>query len=109
MFGPTLDEMTASIRQSLTCDPSPDVSVKFVLRGAGILLVKDGAVELADGPADLILTLSPPTLFAVATGRITALSAYMSGDLEIDDISRALSAQPKLSFLFSRIALSLDP
>jgi putative sterol carrier protein len=104
MFGPTVDEMAEAMRSALPTDPVPSKSIRFDLHGAGSILVKDGRVTVTSGEADLVLTLNAPTLFALATGAVSPLKAYMAGELQINDMSLMLQLTPKVAALFSRIA-----
>ena len=79
-------------------------SLKFDLKGDGFIHIDGGAVTNEDTPADLTLTMSLADLLDVAAGRLDATAGVMSGRIKLSDMMLAMSLQPKMGALFSKIA-----
>jgi putative sterol carrier protein len=99
----TLDEITERFRQAVGVESGLGVSVKFALKGEGVVRVHGGEVDNEDGPADLTMTLSRPDLEALGEGRLDPMAAVFSGKLKVSDMILAMKLQPKLQALFDRV------
>ena len=56
-----------------------------------------------DKPADLTLTMSKDDLIEIAQGRLDATAAVMGGRIRLSDMMLAMSLQPKMGALFSKL------
>ena len=99
----TVDEITDRIRTAVGTDSGLGKSLKFDLKGEGVIHIDGGSVSNEDKPADLTLTTSKDDLEALGTGKLDPMTAVMSGRLALSDMGLAMSIQPKLQALFSRM------
>ena len=100
----TLEDVTGKIRNAVGSDSGLGKSLKFDLKGDGFIHIDGGAVTNEDTPADLTLTMSLADLLDVAAGRLDATAGVMSGRIKLSDMMLAMSLQPKMGALFSKIA-----
>lgn len=80
-----IDEAVARLAAKLG-DGGADLPgvVKFVLLGEGAILLDSAGVRAADDPADVTLTAETEVFRALLEGRLSAMSAYMSGKLKVE-------------------------
>ena len=99
----TLEEITAKFREAVGEDAGLGRSVKFVLKGDGVVRVDGARVSNEDLPADLTLTLSRADLEALGEGKINPMTAVLTGRLKVSDMTMAMQMQAKLQTLFDRV------
>lgn len=99
----TLEEITDKVRGAVGSDSGLGKSLKFDLKGDGVIHIDGGTVSNTDGPADLTLTTTKDDLEALGAGRLDPMTAVMSGKLQLSDMGLAMQMQPKLQALFSRM------
>ena len=99
----SLEEITAKFREAVGEDADLGRSVKFVLKGDGVVRVDGAQVSNDDLPADLTLTLSRADLEALGEGRINPMTAVLTGRLKVSDMATAMQMQSKLQALFDRV------
>ena len=99
----TLEEMTERIRGAMDPDPQIGKSIKFDLKGDGFIHIDGTTVTNEDKPADLTMTISKDDLIAMGEGKLDATMAFMSGKLKLSDMGLAMSLQPKMNAMFSRL------
>ena len=100
----TLEEITAKFRDAVGADSGLGRSVKFVLKGDGVVRVEGSEVSNLDAPADLTLTLSRADLEAMGQGRLNPMTAVLTGRLKVSDMATAMQVQSRLQALFDRVA-----
>ncbi len=100
----SLEDITNKIRGAVGSDSGLGKSLKFDLKGEGFIHIDGGTVTNEDKPADLTLTLSLADLLDVGAGRLDATSGVMSGRIKLSDMMLAMSLQPKMGALFSKLA-----
>ena len=61
-----------------------DAVAKFVLTGAGALMVDGAGAHEGDEDADVTLTATPDVFEAILAGDLNPTAAFMSGKLSID-------------------------
>ena len=98
-----LQEITAKFREAVGEDSNLGRSVKFVLKGDGVVRVDRAEVSNLDTPADLTLTLSRADLEAMGEGRLNPMTAVLTGRLKVSDMAMAMQMQSKLQSLFDRV------
>ena len=99
----TLDEMTDRIRGAMDPDPGIGKTIKFDLKGDGIIHIDGPNVTNEDKPADLTMTIAKDDLIAMGEGKLDATMAFMSGKLKLSDMGLAMSLQPKMQQIFARL------
>ncbi len=99
----TLEEITDKVRGAVGSDSGLGKSLKFDLKGEGVIHIDGAEVTNQDGPADLTITTSKDDLEALGAGRLDPMTAVMSGKLQLSDMGLAMQLQPKLQALFSRM------
>ncbi|WP_174301066.1 SCP2 sterol-binding domain-containing protein [Caulobacter sp. S45] len=99
----SLEEITTKFRKAVGEDAALGRSVKFVLKGDGVVRVDGSLVSNDDLPADLTLTLSRADLEALGEGRINPMTAVLTGRLKVSDMAMAMQMQSKLQALFDRV------
>ena len=100
----SLQDITDKIRAAVGTDSGLGKSLKFDLKGDGFIHIDGGSVSNDDMPADLTLTLSLTDLLDVGAGRLDATAGVMSGRIKLSDMMLAMSMQPKMGALFSKLA-----
>jgi putative sterol carrier protein len=100
---PTTEEITERMRAAVGADSGLGKSLKFDLKGDGVILIDGGSVTNEDKPADLTMTISRDNLVALGAGKLDPMTAVMTGKLKLSDMAAAMALQPKLQALFSRM------
>jgi len=100
----TLDEITDRFRTAVGADSGLGKSLKFNLKGDGVIVIDGGEVTNADKPADLTMTISKDDLEALGAGKLDPMTAVMTGRLQLSDMGLAMGLQSKMQTLFSKIA-----
>jgi putative sterol carrier protein len=99
----TLDEVTDRIRAAVGADSGLGKTLKFNLKGDGFIFIDGGTVTNEDKPADLTMTISSADLEAMGAGKLDAMTAVMTGRLQLSDMGLAMSLQSKMQALFSKM------
>ncbi len=98
-----LEDLTRRMRVAVGTDSGLGKSLKYDLKGDGFLFINGGEVSNEDKPADLTLTISLADLLELYTGRLSAMSAVMTGRLKLSDMGAAMQLQSKLEALGARV------
>lgn len=99
----TLEELTAKVREAVAAGADLGASVKLNLKGAGFLHVAGREVSNEDKPADLVVTISPADLAALARRELDPMRAVMTGRLKASDMGLVMKLQPKIQALFAQL------
>jgi putative sterol carrier protein len=99
----SLDDITAKFREAVGEDSGLNRSVKFVLKGDGVVTIDGAEVTNEDRPADLTLTLTRADLEAMGKGQLNPMTAVLTGKLKVSDMTLAMQMQSKLQTLFDRV------
>ncbi|HEX6859985.1 MAG TPA: SCP2 sterol-binding domain-containing protein [Caulobacteraceae bacterium] len=99
----SVEEMTDRIRGAMDPDPQIGKTIKFDLKGDGFIYIDGQTVTNEDRPADLTMTIAKDDLIAMGEGKLDATMAFMSGKLKLSDMGLAMSLQPKMNAMFSRL------
>ena len=99
----TTQEITDRMRAAVGADSGLGKSLKFDLKGDGVIHIDGGQVTNDDKPADLTMTISRDNLQALGAGKLDPMAAVMTGKLKLSDMAAAMALQPKLQALFSRM------
>ena len=99
----SLADITDKIRAAVGADSGLGKSLKFDLKDEGVIHVDGGSVTNEDKPADLTLTMSKDDLLDIAAGRLDPTAAVMGGRIKLSDMMLAMSLQPKMGALFSKL------
>jgi putative sterol carrier protein len=99
----TLQEITEQMKQAVGTDSGLGKSLKFNLKGDGVILIDGGSVSNDDKPADLTLTISKDDLEALGAGKLDPMSAVMTGRLQLSDMGVAMGLQSKMTALFAKL------
>ena len=97
----TLEEMTERVRGAVGADSGLGKTLKFDLKGDGVIHIDGGTVANEDKPADLTMTIAKDDLIAMGEGKLDATMAFMSGKLKLSDMGLAMSLQPKMQQIFA--------
>lgn len=100
----TLEQVTERMKAAVGDDSGLGKSLKFNLKSDGVILIDGGTVSNEDKPADLTMTISLADLEAMGEGKLDAMTAVMTGKLQLSDMGLAMSLQSKLTTLFSKMA-----
>ena len=100
----TLQEVTDRIRTAVGADSGLGKTLKFNLKGEGFVFIDGGTVSNEDKPADLTMTIALNDLVAMGEGKLDAMTAVMTGKLQLSDMGLAMSLQSKMQALFSKMA-----
>ena len=100
----TLQELTDRVRSAVGADSGLGKTLKFNLKGEGFVFIDGGTVSNEDKPADLTMTISLDDLVAMGEGKLDAMTAVMTGKLQLSDMGLAMSLQSKMQALFSKMA-----
>jgi putative sterol carrier protein len=79
-----IDEAAARLAAKVQDASALPGVVKFVLPGEGSILMDTTGVHAGEGAADVTLTAETEVFQAILEGRLSAMSAYMSGKLKIE-------------------------
>ncbi len=99
----TLQETTDRMKAAVGADSGLGKTLKFNLKGDGFIFIDGGTVTNDDSPADLTMTISLADLTAMGEGKLDAMTAVMSGKLQLSDMGVAMGLQSKLTTLFSKM------
>jgi putative sterol carrier protein len=99
----SLQDITDKIRAAVGADSGLGKSLKFDLKGDGVIHVDGGSVTNEDKDADLTLTMTKDDLLDIAAGRLDPTAAVMGGRIRLSDMMLAMSLQPKMGALFSKL------
>jgi uncharacterized damage-inducible protein DinB/putative sterol carrier protein len=99
----SLDELTERMKRAVGADSSLGKTLKFNLKGEGFIYLDGRSVTNEDKPADLTLTLTIDDLKAIGQGKLTPMTAIMSGRLSLSNMGVAANLQGKMQALFSRM------
>jgi putative sterol carrier protein len=100
----TLQELTDRVRTAVGDDSGLGKTLKFNLKGDGFVFIDGGTVTNEDKPADLTMTISLDDLVAMGEGKLDAMTAVMTGKLQLSDMGLAMGLQSKMQALFSKMA-----
>ena len=99
----TLEELTERVRGAVGADSGLGKTLKFDLKGDGVIHIDGGTVTNEDKPADLTMTIAKDDLVAMGEGKLDATMAFMSGKLKLSDMGLAMSLQPKMQAMFAKM------
>ena len=99
-----LEDLTERIRIAVGADSGLGKTLKFNLKGDGFIFIDGGTVTNDDSPADLTMTISSADLEAMGSGKLDAMTAVMTGKLQLSDMGVAMGLQSKMQALFSKMA-----
>jgi len=100
----TLEQITERMKEAVGDDSGLGKSLKFNLKNDGVIFIDGGSVTNEDKPADLTMTISLADLEAMGEGKLDAMTAVMTGKLQLSDMGLAMALQSKLTTLFSKMA-----
>ena len=100
----TLQEITDRMKAAVGTDSGLGKSLKFNLKGDGVILIDGGSVTNDDKPADLTITISTADLEAMGAGTLDGMTAVMTGKMQLSDMGVAMGLQSKMTALFSKMA-----
>ncbi len=100
----TLEEITDRMRAAVGSDSGLGKTLKFNLKGDGFIFIDGGSVTNEDSPADLTMTISLADLVAMGEGKLDAMTAVMTGKLQLSDMGVAMALQSKLQTLFAKMS-----
>ena len=98
-----LDELTQRMKSAVGADPSLGKTMKFDLKGEGVIYLDGDTVTNEDRPADLTLTVTIDDLNAISQGELAPMTAMVAGRLGLSDMDVAMGLQGQLQGLFSRM------
>ena len=101
-----LDDLTEKMRVAVGADSGVGKTVKYDLKGDGFVYIDGGTVSNEDKPADLTLTISLDNLKDLYSGKLSPMSAVMTGKLKMSDMGLAMQLQSKLEALGRRMSAS---
>lgn len=99
----TLQDITDRFRVAVGNDSGLGKTLKFDLKGDGFITIDGGTVSNDNAPADLTISIALADLIAMGQGKLDAMSAVMSGRMQLSDMGLAMALQSKMSALFARI------
>jgi putative sterol carrier protein len=99
-----LDDLTTKVRNAVGADSGLGKTVKYDFKGEGFIFIDGGAVTNEDKPADLTLTIALDDFAALSAGKLSPMSAVMTGKLKMSDMGVAMVMQSKLEALGKRMA-----
>jgi putative sterol carrier protein len=100
----TLQEITDRIKTAVGDDSGLGKSLKFNLKSDGVIRIDGGSVTNDDTPADLTITISKDDFEALGSGKLDAMTAVMSGKMQLSDMGLAMGLQGKMTALFAKIS-----
>ena len=103
---PELSEFTEKMRAAVGADSGLGKTLKYDLKGDGFVYIDGGSVTNEDKPADLTLTIGMDDLYALYSGKLSPMSAVMTGKLKMSDMGLAMQLQSKLETLGNRMSKS---
>lgn len=99
----TLQETTDRIKTAVGADSGLGKTLKFNLKGDGFIFINGGSVTNDDSPADLTITISSADLEAMGAGKLDAMTAVMTGRMQLSDMGVAMGLQSKMQALFAKM------
>ena len=100
----TLQDITDRMKKAVGTDSGLGKSLKFNLKGDGFIFIDGGTVSNEDKGADLTMTIALDDLVALGEGKLVAMTAVMTGKLQLSDMGVAMALQSKMQALFSKMA-----
>jgi putative sterol carrier protein len=100
----TLTELTDRVKAAVGDDSGLGKTLKFNLKGDGFVFIDGGKVTNEDSPADLTMTIAMDDLEAMGAGKLDAMTAVMTGKLQLSDMGQAMALQSKMQALFAKMA-----
>lgn len=100
----TLQDLTDRIKTAVGADSGLGKTLKFNLKGDGVVFIDGGSVTNEDKPADLTITISLADMVAMGEGKLDAMMAVMSGKMQLSDMGLAMALQAKMTTLFAKMA-----
>jgi len=100
----TLQDLTDRIKTAVGADSGLGKTLKFNLKGDGVVFIDGGSVTNEDKPADLTITISLADMVAMGEGKLDAMTAVMGGKMQLSDMGLAMMLQSKMTTLFSKMA-----
>ncbi|HWF78269.1 MAG TPA: DinB family protein [Caulobacteraceae bacterium] len=98
-----LEELTERMREAALAAGGLGKTLKFNLKGEGIIFIDGTAVTNEDRPADLTLTATIDDLAALGQGKLSPTSAIMTGRLRLSDMGVAVALRERMQVLFARM------
>jgi putative sterol carrier protein len=98
-----LEEITERMQTAVGGDSGLGKSLKFNLKGDGVIFINGGQVSNEDAAADLTMTLTMDDLIAIGQGTLDPMTAVMTGRLKLSDMAAAMALQGKIRALFSKV------
>jgi putative sterol carrier protein len=92
------------VRQAVAGGQDLGKSITLNLKGEGFIHVAGDEVVNEDRKADLTVTISRKDLAAMGKGDLDPMRAMMTGRLRLSDMGLAMTLQPKIQALFSKLA-----
>jgi len=99
-----LEELTDRVKKAVGEDSGLGKTLKFNLKGDGFVFIDGGTVSNEDKPADLTITIALDDLEAMGQGKLDAMTAVMTGKMQLSDMGVAMGLQGKMTTLFSKMA-----
>jgi putative sterol carrier protein len=94
----TLEEITDQLKLAVGADSGLGKSIKFDLKGPGVIYINGGTVSNEDLPADCTVIVSKEDFENLAKGQLDPTMAFMTGKLKVNgDMSVAMKLQPLLA------------
>jgi putative sterol carrier protein len=100
----TLQEVTDRFKTAVGADSGLGKTLKFNLKQDGVIFIDGGQVTNEDKPADLTITIAMNDMIALGEGKLDAMTAVMSGKMQLSDMGLAMALQSKMTALFSKIS-----
>jgi putative sterol carrier protein len=86
----SIESIAAKIRERVT-GSGFDRSVKFDLKGAGVIVIDGSDISTADRDADCTITMSLDDFESLVAGELNPTAAFMQGKMKIEgDMSVAM-------------------
>jgi putative sterol carrier protein len=98
-----LDELTERMKTAVGADSGLGKSLKFNLKGEGVVVIDGGSVTNEDKPADLTITIKMDDLIALGEGKLDPMTAVMTGKMQLSDMGVAMGLQGKMQTLFAKL------
>jgi len=98
-----LEELTQRMKAAVGTDSGLGKTLKFNLKGDGVVHIDGASVTNEDKPADLTLTISMADLIALGEGKLDPMTAVMTGALGLSDMGVAMGLQGKMQALFAKL------
>lgn len=87
----SVEDIAAKMQQRIA-GSGFDRSVKFDLKGAGVIVIDGASVSTTDAPADCTISMSMDDFQDLISGDLNPTAAFMQGKMKIDgDMSVAMA------------------